>query len=72
MNRLLCIFALLVAGCAHPAVPAPQTDDPYAAIEALADEIKAGARFAREAAPSKVQGGEADGPFYTKKGARSG
>jgi hypothetical protein len=57
-------LSLLVQGCAHEPPAAPPSDDPYAALSALADQIQEGVRLAREAGPSRVPGGEADGAIH--------
>jgi hypothetical protein len=66
MRRSIRALALsvLALGCAHEPAGPPPRDDPYAALSALAQRIQDGARFAREAGPSRVPGGEADGAIH--------
>ncbi len=54
----------LLLGCADAPQTAATDRDPYAALEALADRIKEGAQLAREAPPSQLPGGRADGAIH--------
>jgi len=62
MTRSFCVLALgiLTLGCAHTLAP-ERKDDPFAALVRLADDIKEAAHFAKQAAPSAVPRGEAEG-----------
>ena len=58
-------MGLAALACAHESTTAPgRTDDPFAALTRLADDIQEAARFAQQTAPSSVPRGEADGALH--------